>query len=109
MVEQNGDRVVELSSWKPMSVELNWFNGNSVVLFGTVVGEGRGEVVAVVTCSVVGVREVGLMVEDGDGVQMNGMDSMVIIGEMMDGGRKGKRTLLTSPVFYEHSLCILNM
>lgn len=91
MVDRIGDRVVDLSSWKPVSVEINWFNGNSVVRFGTVLGEGRGEVVVVVMCSVVGVRQVGLMVEGGDGVQMNGMDSMVIIGEMMDGGRRGQR------------------
>lgn len=91
MVDRTGDRVVDLSSWKPASVETNWFSGNATVRFSTVVGEGQAAVVAAVMCSVVEVREVGLMVEDGDGVQMNGMDSMVVIGKLMDGERRGRR------------------
>ncbi|PKU64708.1 putative F-box protein [Dendrobium catenatum] len=91
MVDRTGDRVVDLSSWKPVSMESNWFSGDVRVRFATAVGEGRAVVVPTVMCSVVGVREVLLMVEDGDGVPMNGTDSMVVIGEMMDGGRKGAR------------------
>lgn len=91
MVDRTGDRVVDVSSWKPVEVETNWFSGNVRVRFSTAVGEGRAAVVAAVMCSVVGVREVGLTVEDGDGVQMNGMDSMVVIGKMMDGERRGRR------------------
>ncbi|XP_020596162.1 probable F-box protein At2g36090 [Phalaenopsis equestris] len=91
VMDRMGDRVVDLSSWKPVSLEMNWFSGDVKVRFGMMAGEGRAVVVAGVICSVVGVRRVGLVVEDRNGVPMNGRDSMAVIGGMMDGGRKGLR------------------
>lgn len=85
-----------------MSIQRHWFSGETQVLFATILESDAesGESVQcgiVVTCGAceggrgMHVREVRLQVEDMDGMNLNGKDSLGILQRAMMGGRKRRR------------------
>ncbi|OAY66065.1 putative F-box protein [Ananas comosus] len=83
-------RAVNLSSRRPVRVDRHWFTGETLVRFATVVREFS--VTAAVTCGEGEdpVREVSLVVEDADGIGVSGGESLGIIGEALEGARRGR-------------------
>ncbi|KAJ8648958.1 hypothetical protein MRB53_001981 [Persea americana] len=95
-------RAANLSSIRPVSVQRQWFSGETQVRFATILGRGSDWVQCgiVVTCEVycegergdgVQVREVCLQVEDMDGMNLNGEESLEILQMAMEGKRKRRR------------------
>lgn len=84
-------RAVNVSSRGPVSVDRHWYTGETLVRFAVVL-EGWA-VSAVVTCEeeTGHVREVGLTVEDVDGVSVSGRESLRILTAAMEGARVGMR------------------
>ncbi|OIS97850.1 PREDICTED: probable F-box protein At1g60180 [Nicotiana attenuata] len=91
-----GRRAINLSSFKPVSVQRHWLTGEVQVRFTSILtaDQKRGHVQCeiVVTCggSEVGemeVREVSLEVEDVDGTHLNGRESLVILQRALEGKR----------------------
>ncbi|KAK9072702.1 hypothetical protein SSX86_009137 [Deinandra increscens subsp. villosa] len=96
---------VNLSSHKPVSVQRHWLTGDVQVRFASVLsgagagaGAGHREAVALVGCGVVvncgrseggemHVRDVSMHVEDMDGKNLNGRESLVILRRVMEGKR----------------------
>lgn len=105
VIDPASGRAVDVSSGNAVAVERHWLSGEVKVRFATVVGGGEKVTAAeVVLCSVVvtwggrenenenemmEVREVSLRVEDMDGKQFNGRDSLVILQRALEGGRNG--------------------
>ncbi|KAK7345305.1 hypothetical protein VNO77_15906 [Canavalia gladiata] len=95
VIDPAARRAVNVSSGRAVSVRKHWLSGEVEVRFATVVDGGeRGTAREVVLCSVVvtwggemHVREVSLQMEDMDGMQMNGRDSLVILRRALEGER----------------------
>lgn len=105
LIDPTRKRAANLSSQTPVSVERHWLTDDVNVRYTTVLAGGRhvgsSEFVQcsmVVVCGVkergeLHVREVSLHVQDMDGKSLSGRDSLVILQEAMESGRrkKGKR------------------
>ncbi|KAJ8630493.1 hypothetical protein MRB53_023816 [Persea americana] len=95
-------RAANLSSIRPVSVQRHWFSGKTQIRFATILGRGSHLVQCgiVVTCEGcegerggggVQVREVCLQVEDMDGMNLNGEESLGILQMGMEGKRRRRR------------------
>ncbi|KAF5937607.1 hypothetical protein HYC85_025113 [Camellia sinensis] len=96
------NRAANFSSFRPVSVDRNWLTGDIELRYVTVLsGDRRGEVLqccAIVTCGGregggLDVREVSLQVEDMEGKNLGWEESLVILLEAVEGGKRriGKR------------------
>lgn len=93
VVDSAARRAVDVSSGRAVEVRRHWLSGEVEVRFATAV-----ETAAL--CSVVvrwgagmrHIREVSLQMEDVDGAQMNGKESLVILQKLLEGERReGKK------------------
>lgn len=99
VIDPASKRAVNVSSGKAVTVHRHWLSGEVKVRFAMVVWGERGTASEVAMFSVVvtwgggsmeEVREVSLEVEDMDGRQLNGRDSLVILQRALEGKRKWK-------------------
>ncbi|TKY53120.1 F-box protein [Spatholobus suberectus] len=110
LIDPAARRAVDVSSGRAVAVEKHWLSGEVEVRFATAVDGSQdwpkgfahcwtslGDK-EVGLCRVVvrwgadmQVREVSLQMEDVDGVQMNGRDSLVILQRVLEGGRKRRK------------------
>ncbi|KAF8397941.1 hypothetical protein HHK36_016867 [Tetracentron sinense] len=94
-------RAANLSGWSPVSVQRHWLSGEMQVRYATILAVDRGSTEFVqcgilVTCGgceggEMHVREVNLQVEDMDGVNLNGKESMVILERALESGKRRRR------------------
>ncbi|CAK9159858.1 unnamed protein product [Ilex paraguariensis] len=101
LIDPIGRRAVNLSSYKPVSVQQHWMNGEMQVRFALILASdhkkspsGFVQCEIVVTCDgpkggEMQVKEVSLEVEDMDGKHLTGGDSLVILQQALEG-KKGK-------------------
>ncbi|XP_020233873.1 probable F-box protein At2g36090 [Cajanus cajan] len=95
VVDPEGRRAVEVSGGRAVSVERHWLSGEVRVRLATVVGGGeRGSATEAALCSVtvtfggeMQVREACLEMEDLDGMQLNGKESLGILQRALEGKR----------------------
>ncbi|CAJ2632304.1 probable F-box protein At2g36090 [Trifolium pratense] len=100
VIDPRGKRAVNVSSGKPVSVHRHWLTGDVHVKFATVLHGGeKGSATEVTVCSLLvtlggemQVREVCFQVEDMDGINLNGRDSLGILQKALEGGRKRLRS-----------------
>ncbi|KAF3439438.1 hypothetical protein FNV43_RR17716 [Rhamnella rubrinervis] len=101
MIDPARKRAANLSSRKPVSVERHWLTGEVQLRYGTIMKAlGSGEEVQcamVVTCGEgeelggkLQVREVSLVVEDMEGKHLSGKDSLGILENAVEGGKRKK-------------------
>ncbi|XP_042511799.1 probable F-box protein At2g36090 [Macadamia integrifolia] len=103
-IDPTGLRAANLSSWKPVSVQRHWLSGEIQARFATILAGDRKSTEfvqcgVVVTCGaceggeMMQVREIYLQVEDMEGMNLNGMDSLGILRKAMrgEGGKRMKR------------------
>ncbi|GMP84276.1 hypothetical protein CsSME_00037864 [Camellia sinensis var. sinensis] len=106
LIDPVGRRAANLSSQKAVSVERHWLTGEVQVRFASILAGGnrRGPTSGLVQCGIVvtcgggseegagmmQLREVSLLVEDMDGMQLTGKDSLVILHNALEGKRKIK-------------------
>uniref|UniRef100_A0A3Q7IZM7 Uncharacterized protein n=1 Tax=Solanum lycopersicum TaxID=4081 RepID=A0A3Q7IZM7_SOLLC len=100
LIDPSRNRAVNVSSLNPVSVQRHWLTGELKVRYSTVMGSGAGEGLVqcgiVVTCEgkeggELHVREVSMQIEDMDGKVLCGKDSLVILQEVIEGGRKKRK------------------
>ncbi|XP_058740764.1 probable F-box protein At2g36090 [Vicia villosa] len=99
VIDTKGKRAVNVSSGKPVSVNRHWLTGDVQVRFATVLHGGeKGSAKEATVCSLLvtfgkemQVREMCFQVEDMDGNQLNGRDSLGILQRALEGGRKRLR------------------
>ncbi|KAL6966836.1 hypothetical protein U1Q18_032630 [Sarracenia purpurea var. burkii] len=102
LIDPTRKRSGNFSSLKPVSVNRHWLTGDIQVRYAKILaGDRRGEFfqcAVVVTCGgkekwELQLREVNLQVEDMEGKSLSGKDSLVVLQEAMESGkrRKGKR------------------
>ncbi|XP_028088502.1 probable F-box protein At2g36090 [Camellia sinensis] len=107
LIDPVGRRAANLSSQKAVSVERHWLTGEVQVRFASILAGGnrRGPTSELVQCGIVvtcgggseegagmmQLREVSLLVEDMDGMQLTGKDSLVILHNALEGKRKIKK------------------
>ncbi|XP_059646628.1 probable F-box protein At2g36090 [Cornus florida] len=97
-------RSMNLSSYKPVSVQRHWLSGEVQVRFASILaGDKKGSASELVQCGIVvtcgaseegemQVREVNLQVDDMDGMFLTGKESLVILQRALEGKRgKGGR------------------
>lgn len=100
VIDPTGRRAMNLSSHRPVSVQRHWLSGEVHVRFASVLIGERGSSSEYVQCGIVvtcggsgsgdmQVREVSLLVEDMDGMHLNGGDSLVILERALEC-KKGK-------------------
>ncbi|KAF8395421.1 hypothetical protein HHK36_019367 [Tetracentron sinense] len=103
VVDPAGRRAANLSSWRAVSVQRHWLSGEIQVMYASILaGDRRSS--EFVQCGIVvtfggceggemQVREVSLLVEDMDGKNLTGEDSLVILQRALESrkGRKGRR------------------
>ncbi|KAF6165835.1 hypothetical protein GIB67_012732 [Kingdonia uniflora] len=85
----------------PVSVQRHWLTSEIQVRFATILVGDRGGSTEFVQCGIIvtfggsdmHVREVSLQVEDMDGINLNGKDSLVILQRAIESGerKKGRR------------------
>lgn len=94
---------MNVSSERPVSVKRHWLSGEVQVRFATVVAGERGTAAETAMCRVVvtcggreggemEVREVSMEMEDMEGMNLCGRDSLVILQGVMEG-KRGKRNV----------------
>ncbi|GAY33033.1 hypothetical protein CUMW_005290 [Citrus unshiu] len=100
LIDPIGRRAMNLSSYKPVTVQRHWLSGEAHVRFSSVLSGGdRGSSSEFVQCGIVvtcggsqggemHVREVNLQVEDMDGTNLNGKESLVILQRGLEGKRR---------------------
>ncbi|GFY97913.1 F-box family protein [Actinidia rufa] len=100
LIDPNGLRVASLSSHRPVAVHRHWLTGEVQVKFATILSASSvSELVQcgiVVTCGgaeggEMHVSEVSMQVEDMDGMNLTGKDSLVILQRAMEGKRGNER------------------
>lgn len=104
LIDPKKNRAVNMSSLKPVSVRRHWLTGELKVRYSTVMASGAdaGDGGGLVQCGIVvtcegkeggelHVREVSMQMEDMDGKVLCGKDSLVILQEAMEGGRKKRK------------------
>ncbi|OVA10042.1 hypothetical protein BVC80_1751g217 [Macleaya cordata] len=103
IVDPMGHRAANFSSWRPVSVQRHWLSGEIQVRFATILG-GAGQTdntTELVQCGILVafggcedgdmiVREVSLQVEDMDGINLNGKDSLEILQVGIERGERKK-------------------
>lgn len=104
LIDPRGQRAVNLSSQKPVSVQRHWLSGEVQVRFAAILAaaadqkkgarrvQGRVQCGIVVTCGKsergeMEVREVSMEMEDLDGMHLNGRESLVILERGLEGKR----------------------
>lgn len=101
LVDPTRNRAMNVSSRRPVSVQRNWFTGDTEVMFATIMGGDEGREPEIVECKVVvawsgkeggvvEVREVSMVVEDIEGRRLSGKESMEVLGGAMEGGKRKK-------------------
>ncbi|XP_010246018.1 PREDICTED: probable F-box protein At1g60180 [Nelumbo nucifera] len=100
VIDATGRRAANLSSWRPVSVQRHWLSREIHARFATILAGDRGSTEfvqcgIVVTCGgceggEMQMREVSLQVEDMDGTNLNGKDSLVIMQRAMQRGERKK-------------------
>ena len=101
LIDPTRKRAANLSSLRPVSVKRHWLTGEVQIRYATVVGGDRTVGSEVVQCGIVvtcagkeggemQVREVNLQVEDMEGRHLNGKESLVILQEALENGRRKK-------------------
>ncbi|KAF5744897.1 F-box protein [Tripterygium wilfordii] len=103
VIDPTRRRAANISTGKPVFVQRHWLTGEVQVRFGSImVGEGRrGSETEFVDCGVVvtwggkeggelHVSEVSMVVEDMEGRNLNGRDSLVILQDALDAGKRRK-------------------
>lgn len=101
VIDPVGRRAGNVSSMKPVSVHRHWLTGEVQAKFATVMVDAGGNevlcVVEVTWAAVEGaeeeegqlkVREVGLEVEDVDGIRLSGKESVEILQRALEWGRR---------------------
>ncbi|KAF9591414.1 hypothetical protein IFM89_004112 [Coptis chinensis] len=92
-----GKQAANFSSWRPVSVQRHWLTNEVQVRFATILGVDQ---VTDVQCGIIvtfggemQVREVSLQVENMDGINLNGKDSLGILEKAIQSGerKKGRR------------------
>ncbi|GAU16121.1 hypothetical protein TSUD_339920 [Trifolium subterraneum] len=109
VIDPRGKRAVNVSSVKPVSVHRHWLTGDVNVRFATVLHGGeRGSATEVTVCSLLvtlggemQVKEVCFQVEDMDGINLNGRDSLGILQRALVGGRERLRNEKEGKESYE--------
>jgi hypothetical protein len=102
LIDPKRRRAMNLSSGRPVSVQRHWLTGEVVVKFATIMAGDGGEK-EFVECGVMvccgkkeggemEVREISMGMEDMEGRNLTGKESLVVIQEAMERGerRKGK-------------------
>ncbi|KAG4996409.1 hypothetical protein AAZX31_10G070700 [Glycine max] len=90
LVDPTGKRAVDVSSGKVVALEKHWLSGEVVVRFATEAGAALCSV-AVTWGTEMQIKEICFQMEDVDGVQMNGRDSLVILQGVLEGERRWKK------------------
>lgn len=98
VIDPKWKRAVNVSSGKPVLVQRHWLSGEVQVRFATVLGGGeRGSAREVALCSLtvtlggeMQVREACMQMEDMDGMQLNGRDSLGILQRALEGERRNR-------------------
>lgn len=94
VIDPEGRKAVNLSSRRPVTVDKHWYSGETVVKYAMATGDRS--VAAMITVTVASeeegahVREVSLMLEDEDGICLNGKESLAIIKGAMEGEKFGR-------------------
>ncbi|KAF5737431.1 F-box protein [Tripterygium wilfordii] len=108
VIDPVGRRAMNLSSHKPVSVQRHWLSGEVHARFAAILSGERGSSSELVRCGIVvtfgngtheggmHVREVSLQVEDMDGTNLNGKDSLWILQKALEG-KKGRRIRKSLP------------
>ncbi|CAI8584131.1 unnamed protein product [Vicia faba] len=99
VIDPIGKRAVNVSSGKPVSVNRHWLTGDVKVRFATVLHGGeKGSAKEATVCSLLvtfgkemQVREICFQIEDMDGNQLNGRDSLGILQRALEGERRRLR------------------
>ncbi|WJX79540.1 hypothetical protein P8452_62652 [Trifolium repens] len=100
VIDPRGKRAMNVSSGKPVSVHRHWLTGDVQARFATVLHGGeKGSATEVALCSLLvtlggemQVREVCFQIEDMDGINLNGRDSLGILQRALEGERKKLRS-----------------
>ncbi|XP_057438864.1 probable F-box protein At2g36090 [Lotus japonicus] len=95
VIDPNGGRAVNVSSGEAVTVRRHWLSGEVQARFATVVGGGEiGSAKEAALCSVtvtfgweMQVKEVSFQMEDMDGMQLSGRDSLGILQRLLEGKR----------------------
>ncbi|XAR60166.1 hypothetical protein NMG60_11033423 [Bertholletia excelsa] len=98
LVDPYRNRAANFSSLRPVSVRRHWLTGDLLVRYATIsAGNQRGDLVqweVTVTCGGKGgelhVKEVYLQVEDMEGRNLSGKESLVILQDAMEAGKRRK-------------------
>ncbi|KAJ0973386.1 hypothetical protein J5N97_021345 [Dioscorea zingiberensis] len=93
VIDPEGRKAVNLSSRRPVAVDRHWYTGETVVRYAMASRDGSSAMIGVtVACEEDGghVREVSLMLEDEDGICLNGKESLAVIKEAMEGVKIGR-------------------
>ncbi|KAA8518534.1 hypothetical protein F0562_016008 [Nyssa sinensis] len=100
VIDPIGRRAMNLSSYKPVSVQRHWLSGEVQVRFASILaGDHKRSASEFVQCGIVVtcsgseggkmlVREVYLQVEDMDGMHLKGKESLVILQRALEGKRR---------------------
>ncbi|KAI9122310.1 hypothetical protein K1719_006999 [Acacia pycnantha] len=99
VIDARGGRAMNLSSQKPVWVQRHWLSGEVEVKFTTVMGGEKGSPSELALCCAsvrcvgveggeVQVREWSLQMEDMDGMNLNGKESLVILQRALEGKRE---------------------
>ncbi|XP_055836123.1 F-box protein At2g27310 [Solanum dulcamara] len=102
LIDPSKNRAVNISSLNPVSVRRHWLTRELKVRYSTVMGSGTGAGEGLVQCGIVvtcegkeggelHVREVSMQIEDMDGKVLCGKDSLVILQEAIEGGRRKRK------------------
>ncbi|XP_052173441.1 probable F-box protein At2g36090 [Diospyros lotus] len=105
LIDPVSRRAANLSCHKPVAVQRHWLSGEVLLRFGTVVSGCRNKKRRddLVHCSILvtggasesgdmQIREVSLKVEDMDGMQLTGKESLAVFHRALDGKRGKKKT-----------------
>ncbi|KAM0940398.1 putative F-box-like domain superfamily protein [Dioscorea sansibarensis] len=94
VIDPEGRKAVNLSSRRPVTVDRHWYSGETVVKYAmTTADRSVAAMIGVtVACEEEGahVRELSLMLEDEDGICLNGKECLAMIKEAMEGEKLGR-------------------
>ncbi|KAJ4971178.1 hypothetical protein NE237_004277 [Protea cynaroides] len=116
-IDPTNRRAANLSSWRAVSVHRHWLSGDIQARFATILAGDRWstefvQCAIVVTCGaceageVMQVREIFLQVEDMEGMNLNGKETLEILQRAMreEGGKRRKRRREEGKQRYEEYL-----
>lgn len=96
-------QAANLSSLRPVSVQRHWLTNDIQVKFATILSDVQCGI-TVMFGSGMQVREVSLQVEDMDGINLNGKESLGILRAAMEQGERRKGRKEESKERYEEYL-----